>query len=541
MSNVDQITSSEIKTKNKKLLSRVGRKTFFAENTKNVLNLGKALDAHSRRNLDTTHVNYKIHHLLHDPLTITRAYFNISKNKEVLTKGFKDATDISEKLKKGQYKFKPVKRDWVSKFGKKRPTDVFTQSDLIVQEAIRGILEAIYEPEFEKWGNTTNHLSNNYGFRPSKSPWSALEKLKTLSQRCNTVIEGNIVSAYNNVDHIILINILQERIKDKKFIKLIKDLLKSGIMDLEVYEHNLKETPRVGIVSPLLFNIYLFDFDKFVYNEIILPLIENKHGKNYDERNLSKKIVNPPENQLKRFSSQRNKIQYNNVIQSESKAVYVRYVDDWVLTITGNKATAELIKNQISEFLSTKRKMQLNEEKTKIIHGSKGYKFLGFEVRMQIGKRKLQRVLKKNVVPFSMRSLKRTTLKSVTIEPDSDKILERLKLNSFCNSEYEPRAKPGWLVFEDQQIVEKYSRIFRRIFNYYLPCERLIRLNRISHILQYSCARTLARRRNTTLSKIFKKYGKNLQITTKTKTVMFLTLTDLRRTVSLKNTTTRFF
>ena len=69
---------------------------------------------------------------------------------------------------------------------------------------------------------------------------------------CTTVIEGDIVSAYNNVDHEILLNILWECIKDKKFLKLIKNMLKSGIMDDKKYEHSLNGTPQGGIVSPVV-------------------------------------------------------------------------------------------------------------------------------------------------------------------------------------------------------------------------------------------------------------------------------------------------
>ena len=141
-----------------------------------------------------------------------------------------------------------------------------------MQEAVRGILEAIYESEFREQGKITGDLSNNYGFRPNLSTWSAINKLKQRSKRCNLIIEGDIVSAYNNVDHDIMIEILKKRIKDKKFLNLIKNMLKSGIMDNKVYEHSLNGTPQGGIVSPLLFNIYLLDFDRYIYDEFIFNL-----------------------------------------------------------------------------------------------------------------------------------------------------------------------------------------------------------------------------------------------------------------------------
>ena len=70
----------------------------------------------------------------------------------------------------------------------------------------------------------------NFGFRPKKSTWSALENIKIRSHAPNFGIEGDIASAYNTVDHDILLKILAKRIKDKHFLKLIHNLLKSGVM-----------------------------------------------------------------------------------------------------------------------------------------------------------------------------------------------------------------------------------------------------------------------------------------------------------------------
>jgi RNA-directed DNA polymerase len=189
--------------------------------------------------------------------------------------GLEKATNIAKKIKKGTYTFKPVQRTWIPKPGKnkKRPIDVPNQSDRIVQEAVRGILEAIYEPVFQEFGEKTKNLCNNYGFRPKKSCWSAVEKLKLHSKKCNIAIEGDIVSADNNVNHDILLKILSRRIKDKKFLKLIKDMLKSGIRDQRRFEHSLNGTPQGGIVSPLLFNIYMYEFDKYVYEQCIKPIL----------------------------------------------------------------------------------------------------------------------------------------------------------------------------------------------------------------------------------------------------------------------------
>lgn len=395
-----------------------------------------------------------------------------------------------------------------------------------------------------------------------------MDKLLVYSKACTTVIEGDVVSAYNKVDHNILLSILRKRIKDKKFLKLIKNLLKSGIMDRSVYQHSLEGTPQGGIVSPLLFNIYMFGLDKFVYNDIISPWLEKERGKTGDEatpayrkiryktdqfyKKLTKQKleykINPNPSlkmeikktlkEYKASRSIRNATTYSNTKNIARKICYVRYADDWVLALTCNQMEAENIKEKISNYLKIHRRMELDAEKTKISRVADGYKFLGFEIRMLTNNVKQTLTLQKKPKDGGYsRILKRTTSRMLTIEPDSDRILKRLKWNKFCNAKFEPRAKPGWLIYHEYDIVEKYAQIFRGLFNYYLPCERLTRLNRISYILQYSCARTLARKKRMSKSSIFKMYGKNLTIKKIMKkrdeeivrTTKFLTLTDLRK------------
>jgi len=552
------------------------RKQLLKQEQKRIQKLSKKLNYHTGRNKKTDHINYKIFYLLHDPYTFVNAYGKISKNQGALTKGYEDeepikyfglanAEKIVKLIKSGQYKFKPVKRTWIPKSVKKtnRPIDVPNQTDRIVQEAIRGILKAIYEPVFIEQGIKTNDLSNNYGFRPNLSTWSAIEKLELYSKRCNTIIEGDIVSAYNNVDHNILIDILKQRIKDKKFIDFLKEMLKSGVMDDGRFEHSLNGTPQGGIISPLLFNIYMLGFDQYIYEEFVAPILEeNQHklttveSKAYgrirrkvnkslielkeikQKRPNDKKIIKKKLKEFKTLRNLRNETPFSDVTRLKKGAVYVRYADDWILALTCSKLEAEQIKTKIFEFLQNHRKIQLDEEKTKITHASKGYKFLGFEIRLNTIKPRIKRVLQRDKNGNYLRPLWRTTSRMITIEPDSRRILNRMKLLKFCNNEYEPRAKAAWLLYDEFQIVQKYVRIMRSIYNYYRPCGRLTRLTNISYILQYSCAKTLARRKKMSVRNIFDEYTTRMKVSitirgTKKKTIReveFLTLTDLKKT-----------
>lgn len=542
--------------------------------------LGQKMRRHTQRNLNTSHINYKIQYLLHNPFTMVNAYAKISKNKGALTKGYEDdnimksfglekAKIIVNKIKKGTYNFKPVKRTWISKPGKKtkRPLDIPTQSDRIVQEAVRAILEAIYEPVFEEHAELTNNLNNNYGFRPQKSCWTAITQIEQFSKLCNIAIEGDIVSAYNNVDHDILIKLLSRRIKDKAFLKLIKGMLKSGIMDRKHLEHSLNGTPQGGIVSPLLFNIYMFEFDKYVYEEIMKPIIKENEGKSTGNKirspayhkamyaaNKALKQLRAAKTAYKNGASTRNEVKNARknfkeklairlktpygVIQDLKKGVlYVRYADDWILTLTCTKKEANVIKEKIAKFLESNLKMQLDGGKTKVSHLSKGYKFLGFEIRKSIKNPKIMRIRQKNKQGKCSIITRRTTSRQITIEPYSKRILKKLKMLKMCDSKYRAKGKGSWLIYNNFQIVQKYSRIMRGIYNYYSGCDRISRLYRISYILQYSCARTLARKSKVTMSKIFQRYGKNFRITEKiqgqksseAKTVTFTDLVTLRK------------
>lgn len=571
--------------KEKKVMSHLEKQVYMGEAQNQIMKAGEHLMKLNHRNKDTNHINRKIYHLLCQPFTFVNAYGKISKNKGALAKGhleegtmelfgLKTATTIANSFKNGTYKFSPVRRTWIPKPGKskKRPIDTPTQKDRIIQEAVRGILEAIFEPEFKKFEIENKLQSTNYGFRPKRSTWTAIETLKKKSGRCNLVIEGDIVSAYNNVDHKILIQIIRRRVKDNRFIEMLEKMLKSGIMDKSTFTHSLTGTPQGGIVSPLLFNIYLFGFDQFIYNEIIQPInfenekkieqnpilqrskkveitspeyVKKRWRKTKALKDLKKaRLTNAPSTEikekkklLKQATTELLNTPYANIQLLPKGAVYVRYADDWVLALTTTKAQAQQTKRKIAEFLWTFRKMKLDEEKTKIAAVVDGYKFLAFEIRMHVKQPKIMRVVvetkKEGEANRYSRPLRRTTSRLVTVEPDSERILKNLKLNGFCDEKYFPIGKGGWIIYDEFQIVQKFAQVMRGIFNYYRHVDNLTRLYHVSYILQYSCAKTLARRRKVSLREIFNLYTKNLKITIPTqkkpKTIEFLDLASLRK------------
>lgn len=225
-----------------------------------------------------------VYDLLCHPDILRIAYSKIKGNKGALTPGTDPNTsadtfaeeqiqELSRKLKTGKFKWKPVRRIMIDKPGKteKRPLGLPDFDDKIVQCAILILLEAAYENEFEK-------LNCNFGFRPNKDTNAAMEKINLEAKFYQFGVEGDIDGAYNNVQQKILLENLGERFTDKKFLSLIQKGLECGYMlDFQTYP-TLLGTPQGSICSPILFNIYMQPFDKYVLTEMLSELQVNQNN-----------------------------------------------------------------------------------------------------------------------------------------------------------------------------------------------------------------------------------------------------------------------
>lgn len=511
-----------------------------------VRDLSKYLVSFSERNKNTKHINHHIYYLLCNPYTFVNAYAKISKNKVALTKGINpeeetmfyfgksNAKAIAQKFKTNSFTWSPVRRTMIPKPGKKkmRPIDTPTQEDRIVQEAIRGILEAIFEPEFAEFEEKTNFRSTNYGFRRNYSTFDAVSNLKKQAQRTNYGIKGDIVSAYNNVNHDILIGLIETRIRDKKFLKVIRDLLKSGVMDQGNLIHSLTGTPQGGIVSPLLFNIYLFPLDKFIFEEIISPIeqanaslkkIANPIHKNmgYKMKTLIKKWhesdkgPQAKEEFYKPFKKmEQERLKLPSALPSSLKkgAIFARYADDWLLLITCTEKEAESTKEKIKDFILTNLKMELDYDKTLISKLVHGIDFLGYTIKMWDNSQ-LKTTKKTHKTSTTITRMNaRTTSRKVNIIPCKERILKNLFLKKFCNKEFYPIENRAYSALTEYEIVLKFSQIMQGLYIYYRFCDSHYVLNRVSYILQYSCAKTIAHRKKSSIRKVFQQYGPTLRV-----------------------------
>jgi group II intron reverse transcriptase/maturase len=194
------------------------------------------------------------------------SYQNLYANKGSATKGVDtDTADgfgeryvktLIAELTDGSYRAKPVRRQNSQKDnGKMRPLGIPSFCDKLLQDVIRHILEAIYEPIFS---------DNSHGFRPSRSCHTCLKHLKMGFTGVKWFIEGDIKGCFDNIDHKVLIEILRRKIKDAKLINVIRQFLKAGYVEDWKYNPTYSGTPQGGILSPILANIYLNELDNIV-------------------------------------------------------------------------------------------------------------------------------------------------------------------------------------------------------------------------------------------------------------------------------------
>lgn len=451
------------------------------------------------------------------------AYNHLYANKGAATKGINNDTadgfsedkimDITESLRNESYQPVPVRRTYISKKNnpaKKRPLGLPTFTDKLVQEVLRMTLEAVYEPIF---------LDSSHGFRPKRSCQTALKSLKRELTGTRWFIEGDIKACFDTINHETLIGLLSNKIKDVRILNLIRKFLKAGYLEDWQYHKTYSGTPQGGIISPLLANIYLHELDKFVMK------LKSEFDKERDTetrkctleyqrlsgkiRSLSRsiKLTHNIDNQKRtglierhhELCKQLRKTKCTE--QTDRKIKYIRYADDFILGIKGNKEDCIWIKSKLAKFIGETLKMELSEEKTLVTHSNEPARFLGYDVCVRRDAK-----VKKDKIGRKKRFLNNKVGLLIPQDRIRNFLFDKKVVIQNADGTLFPIYRTTLLRLTDLEIVSTYNAELRGICNFYGIASNFHDLNYFSYLMEYSCLKTLAAKHKSSIAKVKAKY-----------------------------------
>jgi group II intron reverse transcriptase/maturase len=307
-----------------------------------------------------------------------------------------DITQLSQELASNTYQPQPVQRRYISKrhSDKLRPLGIPCARDKIVQSGVALILNALYEPVFRRC---------SHGYRPDHSPITALRQISSAYRAGATwIVEGDISNCFGNLPHHVILTCLRRRIRDERFIDLVRKLLQAGAMECGHLTPTYSGAPQGGICSPILCNVVLHELDSWLEDEwgVNSPpqtAKEKNARSNPEYMRLHHRIV-----VIRRYLDGQQPIPKHTTAEELRQELreklclrrlqprllprraiyYTRFADDFaVILCNTSKAEARQLKVAIAEWMQTNLGLPLNQDKTLITHWRKRLRFLGYDLQ----------------------------------------------------------------------------------------------------------------------------------------------------------------
>jgi len=445
-----------------------------------------------------------VYRMLYNPDLYLRAYARLYKNKGAMTQGATAETVDAMSLAKierliddvryERHRWTPVRRVHIpKKKGGYRPLGLPTWKDKLLQEVMRSILEAYYEPQMSQ---------HSHGFRPGRGCHTALREIQTTWTGSRWLVEGDIAKFFDTMDHEVLLAILSEHIHDQRFLRLVRHLLESGYLEEWTFNTTLSGCPQGGVISPILSNIYLDKLDQYV-EHVLIPKYTRGERR---AANPQYTALRTQEQRMRRrgkreeakaLHKQRQKLpSIDPNDQAYRRLYYVRYADDTLFGFAGPRSEAEEIKEQLGHFLQETLKLEMSQEKTLITHAStEKARFLNYHIVNQQCDTKHTK--KRRIANGRI---------GLLVPPD---VVEGKC--ALYQQAGKPHHRPQLLENDDFTIINHYQQEYRGVVQYYLLAHNVCWFGKLYWQARCSLLKTLAYKHQSSLKAQWRKYKASFQ------------------------------